>query len=198
MPTSFSTYELLEGSTQTTETSVTIVSAGSAGTPSCLRTLEHPDSANFPIVTYNRNPDRTINFDQEPLYPPSSRLLKTLGTTQALLSPNELDDVLVTEIWQGNDNRSPMVAAQFRRLYELIINPPAPATPEEYIQWSPCDRTDVVYNVILVDLRVGGGSGSLDVRDVGLFAAGDLDEVATGLLDRTVELDLKLISEVTT
>lgn len=195
MPTAIASWEILAGSTQTATQSITIVSAASAGDPSALRTLTHPDGTNFPVVTYNRNPDRTINFDQVPLAPPDSRLLKTLDTTQVFVSPNETDDVLVTEIWTGSDTVSPMVAAQFRRMYELVINPPNVADPEVFVVWSPADRTVDTWNVILTDLRVGGASGSLDVKEIGSFFAGTLDAVATGLLDRTVELDLKIVSQ---
>jgi len=197
MPTSVSSWEILPGSAQVVTDSITIIPAASSGDPSALRTLVHPDSSDFPIVTYNRNPDRTINFDQVPLAPPDSRLLKTLGTTQVFQSPNEVDDVLVTEVWNGSSRRAPMTAAQFRRIYELIINPPSITDPESFIQWSPSDRTTDVWNVILTDLRVGGASGSLDIKETGLFLAGDLDAVATGLLDRTIELDLKVVSLVT-
>lgn len=198
MPTEESTWEILAGASVSATTTSTLIDPGSAGDVSCLRTLTHPDSANFPVVTYNRNPDRTINFDQVPLSPPSGRLLRTLETTQAFVTQNDIDDVVVTEIWSGNNSRASMVAAQFRRLYELSINPPEVADPENFIVWAPCDRSTATYNVIIVDLRVGGGSGRLDAQEnlAKIFEAGDLDAVATGLIDRTVELDLKIVSEV--
>ena len=189
-------WEILAADPVVETLTITIVDAAPAGTAGALRTLEHPDAANFPIVTYNRNPDRTVNFFQNPLFPPNSDTFRTLGTTQAFIDPNELDDVIVTELWTADGNTASMVAAQFLRLYELIINPPAVEDPEIFIEWTPAEQSDDVYNVILLDLRVGGGSQQLDVKSLGLFAAGDLDAVATGLIDRTVELDLKIVSVV--
>ncbi len=196
MATEEGSWEIFAGESQTLETTVVIIDAASTGTPGALRTLTHPDTGNFPITTYNRNPDRTINFDQVPLAPPISEDFLTLGTTQVFVQPTEIDDVIVTERWEGAATRASMTASQFRRLYELVINKPPFAAPEVFIQWAPADRTDKVYNVILMDIRVGGGSRELDVKEVGLFAAGSVDAVATGLLDRAVELDLKIVSEV--
>jgi len=195
MPTEEGSWEILAGETVTAESTVTIIAAGSSGSPGTFRTLTHPLSGTFPEVTYSRNPDRTINFDQVPLFPPTSQTVRTLGTTEAFVTPNSLSDVIVTEIWEGGGNRASMTAAMFRRLYEMIINPPDVASPEVFIRWAPRDRTMKVYNVILLDLRVGGSPGKLDVKEIGLFDAGVVDEVATGILDRGVELDLKLVSE---
>ena len=196
MPTELTIWEILEEDAETAELTVTIVDAATAGDPSALRTLTHPDSANFPVVTYNRNPDRTINFDQVPLNVPDSETLRTLGTTLPFVTANGIDDVIVTERWDAGNGTASMVAAQFRRLFELIINQPAPADPEDYVQWAPADRSTTVYNVVLLDLRVGGGSKQLDIKEIGSFDAGVLDAVATGLVDRTVELDLLIVSEV--
>jgi hypothetical protein len=189
------TWEILAAESTTATQEVTIVEAASSGT-SAPRTLTHPDAANFPIVTYNRNPARTINFDQTPLSPPSSETIRTLGTTQAFVTQNALDDVIVTEIWPGDGGQASMEASFFRRLYELCINPPNVEDPEIFIEWAPKDRTSTVYNVILLDIRVGGSPQKLDVKEWGSYPAGTLDAVATGIIDRTVELDLKIVSEV--
>ena len=196
MATEETTWEILAAESTTATAVVTIVDAATTGTPAALRTLTHPDAANFPIVTYNRNPKRTINFDQAPLFPPTSQTVRTLGTTQAFVSQNELDDVIVTELWNVAGNEASMEAAFFRRLYELCINPPDVEDPEIFVEWAPTDRTSTVYNVILLDIRLGGGSQKLDFKEWGSFAAGVLDAVATGVIDRTVELDLKIVSEV--
>lgn len=195
MPTESNTWEILAGESVTLSSTIILVSAASAGTIGALRTMAHPDSANFPLVTYNRNPDRTTNFDQVPLAPPASRLLRTLDTTQIFVTPNSIDDVLVTETWVGSDTRASMTAAQFRRMYELAINPPTLVDPEVFLVWSPNDRSIQAYNVVIADIRIGGSSGKLDLKELGSFAAGDLDSVATGIVDRTVEWDLKIVSE---
>jgi len=196
MPTESKIWEILVGEATTATLPIIIVDAASAGNPSALRTMTHPDSANFPIVTYNKNPDRTINFDQAPLPTPSSDTFRTLGTTQPFVTQNYLDDTIVTERWEAPGGVAPMTTAQFRRMYELVVNPPAAAAPENFLQWAPSDRTTVAYNVVLLDIRVGGTAGKLDVKDNGLYPAGTLDAVPTGLIDRVVEWDFLLVSEV--
>ncbi len=194
MATSSASWEILAGSVQEESATLTFVDAGTTGTPSALRTLTHPDAANFPIVTYSSNPDRTLNFDQDVLFPPTSRILRTLGTSQVFVTANSASDVLVTEVWIASATRTRMIASFFRRLYELTINPPAPAEPEVFLVWAPRDLSDKTYNVILAGIRVGGSD--IDMKELGRFAAGTVDTVATGVLDRTVELDLKIVSEI--
>ena len=195
MASSSSTWEILAASATEATSTIVLVDAGTAGDPSTLRSLTHPDSTNFPAVTYACNPSRTINFDQDVLFPPESRTFRTLDTTQVFVTTNTESDVIVTEIWEGNARRTRMIASFFRRLYELSINPPAVSTPEQYLVWAPADKTTDTYNVILTAIRVGGRR--LDVKEWGLFEAGDLDTVPTGLLDRTVEIDLKIVNKIT-
>lgn len=195
MPTEDAEWEILAGDPVESESTLTLVDSGSSGDPSALRTLTHPDGTTFPAVTYNRNPGRTINFDQMPLYPPAAELVRTLGTTLAYVTQNHLDDVIVTEVWEGSNSVASMEASLFRKLYELSINPPAIADPEVYLRWAPRDRTTTVYNVIIVGLRVGGQNFKLDVREWGVDQLTGLDSVPTGILDKTVELDLLLVSE---
>lgn len=194
MASTSATWEILAASLQTATSTITLVEAGSAGDPATLRSLTHPDGANFPVVTYSCNPSRTINFDQDVLFPPTARLLRTLDTTQVFVTPNSESDVVVTEVWEGNARRTKIIASFFRRMYELAINPPAVQTPEVFLIWAPADRTTDTYNVILSEIRMGGKR--LDVKEWGLFAAGDLDTVPTGLLDRTMEIDLKIVSKI--
>jgi len=194
MASSTATWTILPASTASATSTITLVESATAGTPGALRTLTHPDSANFPAVTYSCNPDRTVNFDQDVLFPPTTQKLKTLGTTQVFVEANQLDDVTVTEIWTGTDTKTRMIASFFRRLYELAINPPAVGTPEQFIVWAPADRTTDTYNVIITGVRLGGTD--IDFKEWGSYAAGTLDTVETGLLDRTLELDLKIVSKI--
>jgi len=196
MPTEETTLEILAGEAAEVTSTITLVDPASSLTSAALRTMSHPTTASFPLVTYNRNPDRTINFDQQPLNVPTTETVRTLGTTQTFVNANSIDDVIVTERWEANGGKASMVAAQFRRMFELIANPPAAADPEVFIQWAPVDKTTTVYNIVLLDLRVGGSTGKLDVKEIGSFAAGTLDAVTTGLIDRVVEWDFKIVSEV--
>lgn len=194
MATSSATWTILAASATTASSTIILVDAGTAGDPGTLRSLTHPDSANFPVVTYACNPSRTLNFDQDVLFPPTSRILRTLDTTQVFVTENSESDVIVTEVWEGNARRTKIIASFFRRMYELSINPPEVATPEQFLIWAPADRTTDTYNVILSGIRLGGIR--LDFKEWGLFAAGDLDTVPTGLLDRTLEVDLKIVSKI--
>lgn len=196
MPTESNEWEILAGASQGVESSLIIVDAGTTGTPGARRTLLHPTTATFPLVTYNRNPDRTINFDQVPLFPPAAEIVRTLGTTLAYITQNELDDVIVTEIWEAGGGKASMEASMFRRLYELSVNPPPLQDPEIFIHWAPRDRTTKVYKVVIVGLRVGGQNFKLDVKEVGVGILTGLDTVPTGILDKQVELDLLLVAEV--
>lgn len=194
MATSSATWEILAASSQSETATISLVQSESAGTAAALRTLTHPDSANFPVVTYHCNPDRTINFDQDVIYPPKTQTIRTLGTTQAFVEQSKLSDMTVTEMWNGSDTQTRMIASFFRRLYELSINPPAVASPEEFIVWAPADKTTDTYNVIITGMRLGGSE--IDVKEWGEYPAGTLDTVQTGLLDRTLELDLKIVSKI--
>lgn len=194
MATSNATWEILAAAPVTADATVILIEAASPLTSGALRTLTHPDSVNFPPVTYSCNPDRTINFDRDVLFPPVTRTVRTLGTTQVFAETNTESDVVVTEIWSGSATKTRMIASFFRRLYELSINPPAVQTPEVFIQWAPVDRTLDVYNVIITGIRLGGED--MDFKEWGSYPAGTLDIVETGLLDRTLELDLKIVNKV--
>ncbi len=200
-------YEILPGVDDTEDEVITIISSPSAGTPGARRILTHPDGANFPPVSYDFMPTRTINLDNDVLYVPSTSVIETLGTTLPFRAERGVDDVIVTEIWTGGGKNAAMTSAFARRLYELFINTPALASPEVFITWEPKDRNTYVYNVVILDLRIGGQTAKLDwndLRDRGGIAWGgsianaldDIDAVATGVVDKTVELDLKIVSKV--
>ena len=193
MPTESNIWEILPGAATTTPVTVTLIDPESSGTTGLLQTLTHPDGTNFPPVTFAENPIRMLGFDQVPLHPPTSSTIRTLDTTQVFVTQNALDDVTATLIWPASDRRTTMIASFFRRLYELSINPPALTDPETFIVWAPLDRTTSTYNVIISSIRVGGAA--MDLKEIGLIPAGVLDTVATGLVDRTVELDLKIVSQ---
>lgn len=200
MPTESAIFEILAGTPESTsEVTYAVVGSATVGDPAARRLLVHP-SASIPELSYGRNPDRTINFDQVPLNIPNSALRRTLGTTLPFIESNGIDDVVVTEVWKGSDRRASMTASFFRLLFEMVINRPATADPEEFVQWYPNDRiapgaSVIGYNVVLLDLRLGGGPQKLDFNEIGAGVA-TLDVVATGVLDRQVELDLLIVSEI--
>jgi hypothetical protein len=202
--TSALTFPVLIGSPVTATAGVVIVDSESAGVLGALRILTHPDTSNFPPLTYWGNPLRTTNLDNDVLYVPDVSTVETLGTTQVLRYERAIDDVIVSESWPGSDNQLSMPSSFFRNLYELLINQPDVG---EYITWQPRDRNLNTYNVAILDLTVGGKTAELDVIDFkpagGLAAGGSIplpgettEPVVTGYVDREVVLKMKIISKV--
>lgn len=209
MSTTFTThriYEIFEGEAAVAEEEITFVPIQSAGTPNAQRTLTHPNSLLAPIV-YFCNPTRTINFDQDTLEAPITSVERMLTGSVVTRFETSENDVVITERWAAEAGNFSMPAFFFRELYEYLINPPAfAAVNQEYIQWAPNDRTTDVYNVILTRLVVGGGQENnqlYDVRDFRPNFTGDIaspvdfiDDATTGLLDRSVILQFKIVNKV--
>lgn len=200
-------YEIFLGSPTTTTSSLTLLGTGPTGDPALRRRLVHPNAALAPIV-YWQNPDRTFNLDNEVLRAPIAELHRTL-TSSALVRFAEVDaDVVITEVWLASDQRFSMPGFLFRQLYEYLINPPAfdPITPS-YIQWEPRDRNPKAYYVEMLRMVVGSGGDPTQLFDLTEYfpPAGELDLLddgflngGSGLVDRTVVLQFRIVAEVTT
>lgn len=211
---SFRIYEIFQGSPVEAADSTTILGTGSAGTPGAARRLVHPDSDNIPPLSYPLNPDRTFNLDNEVLRVPFSSTVLTLSDRKLVRFEGNLADAVVTEVWIADGVKASMPTFFFRLLYEFLANPPAfdPITPD-FIQWEPRDRSGKVYNVQIIDLSVGQSPGGdvlqkFDVNDGivpgGASDGGDtqhgldaFDDAGGGVMDRTVFLQMKVVSEVT-
>jgi hypothetical protein len=208
--TSERAYEIQLGPEASATSTIEIVAVGSAQTPASPRRLVHPDAGNFVPISYYLNPERTMNLDNVPMRHPVSSTVMTLGTTKVVRFERNQDDIIITEVWPGDESRASMPSNFLRMLYEYIINPPAfdLFTPT-YVQWEPADRNDVTYNVELISLEVGGTTEDewFDVKEVlaagGTFNGGDIpnafdsiDIVKTGLVDREVRLKFLILSEV--
>lgn len=206
-----------QGDPVVAEEAVTFIGIGSAGDRGACRRLVYPAALSpllvpivYSVAGLCKNPDRTFNLDNVVLPHPTTRVIKTLGSTRVISFADGDEDVVVTEVWTGSDVRAAMTTALFRMFYEYLINaPPYEPTQTEYIQWEPRDRTDVVYNVELLSLSVGGGEGEarFDVidflEDGGINNGGDfenamdgLNALPTGIIDREVRLRMRIISEV--
>ncbi len=204
--TSHRIYEIFLGDPTVAEEEITFVPIQSSGTPNAVRGLSHPNSLLAPIV-YFCNPDRTINFDQDVLVAPITKAERMLEGSVVTRFETTENDVVITERWQGEANKFSMPTFFFRQLYEYILNPPPfSVSNQEYIQWSPNDKTTDVYNVILMRLAVGGGQENnqlYDVRDFRPVPGGNiaspvdfLDDATTGLLDRSVIFQFKIVGKV--
>ncbi len=192
---------------------ITFLGTGSAGSLGACRRLVFPESVSpllAPIIyqwgDLGRclNPARTLNLDNVPLVHPSTRAVKTLGTTKVLRQEESLSDVIVTEIWEARGGIS-MPTFFYRLLYEYLINtPPFSLSQTDYIIWEPRDRTDKTYNVELLSLSAGPGEGEAqhDVRDL-RTESGTYDDALTlanvqptGIIDKEVRLRMRIVSEV--
>jgi len=194
---------------------VTFLGAGSAGDPGACRRLVFPSSITpllAPIV-YSvgvngncLNPTSTFNLDNAVLPHPITGTVQTLGTTKAIRFESTLEDVVVTEEWEPEAGAS-MPTSLFRLFYEYLINGSlVDSVDGPFIQWEPRDRTDKIYNVEILSLSVGGGSGEeqFNVRDIREAAGATLtldgalstlSPTPTGLIDEVVRLRMKIVSE---
>lgn len=201
-----------QGAPTVVSSTLTFLGTGSAGDPTACRRLVFPASVSALLapITYSVgpngqcfNPTRTLNLDNAVLPHPRTAAVETLSTTKVVRFERGIDDVIVTETWQGG-----MPTSFFRLLYEYLINAGLiPNVGPDFIQWEPKDRSTKVYNVALLSLSVGGGDGEtrFDVADiradlgvVGQFdnALTTLNTTPTGLIDVEVELRMKIIGEV--
>lgn len=205
-------YEIFQGTPTVVDEVVTILGLGPTGDATLRRRLVHPDAANFEPILYWSNPDRTFNLDNELLRAPLTAVLRALEGS-AVTRFDQVDaDVVITEVWQATNQKFSMPAFLFRQLYEYLLNPPAwtPSAPI-FIQYSPQDKNPKTYNVELVRLVVGSGGDPTQLYDVTEFfpagaGSGVADPLAgldaafenegSGLLDRTVLFQMKVVSEV--
>ena len=212
-----------QGDPVVVEDEITFIGAGSEGDPTACRRLVFPDTVSpllAPVVYQITNsevclnPDRTLNFDKEPLFHPITTSVRTIGSTRDIRFEEQTEDVIVTEIWEAN--QIPMPTSFFRFLYEYLINsPPFTTGQTDFVQWEPRDRTDRIWNVNMLSLSVGaagggeGGSGEqrfdvIDFREPGGVSGGgniqnsmdSLNVLPTGVIDREVRLRMRIISEV--
>lgn len=210
--TSSRLYEIFLGTPTTDDEDVTILGLGPTGDATAKHRLVHPDSENFEPILYFLNPDRVMGMDNEALHSPITAVHRALEGSLVTRFEGDMTDVIVTEVWLATDNKFSMPGFQFRQLYEYLVNTPAwvPANPI-YIQYSPQSKNQKTWNVELLRLVVGSGGDPSQLFDVMEFfpggvgsAQGDplayLDEAfaneGSGLLDRTVVLQMKLVSEV--
>lgn len=212
MASSSRIYSIALGSPTIVPDTTTILGSGSQGTPGAKRRLVHPDAVNFPPISYFSNPDRTFNLDNQVLPAPTITVVQTLSGTRVVRFDGLEEDVIITEIWTAQQNSVlSMPTFFFRQLYEYWINPPdfdPDPNLQEYIQWEPRDRTDKVYDVEITRLTVGGGAQNnqlFDVSDSLRTTSGsiagpldDLDASPTGVVDRTVLLQMRIVQEVVT
>lgn len=205
-------FQIFQGTPVTATATPTILGLGPTGDATLKRRLVHPDASSFDPIVYFQNPDRTFGVDNEILLPPLTGVRRALTGSLVTRFEQTAPDVIVTETWTAEGGNFSVPAFMFRQLYEYIANPPAfDAVAQSYITWQPRDRNPKTYNVEMLSLRVGSGTDPTQLYDVTEFiprgvgsAYGDplatLDDTFAneggGLLDRTMILQMKIVSEV--
>lgn len=110
----------------------------------------------LPPLVYECNPDKWTNFDASgPLKRPFTRHETTIGGAVTQEWPGYDRDVQITETWEGGGDRMSMSLPFFRLLYQYFVNRPN-YDSQGFIKWSPRDLTDKQYNIVILDLSVGG------------------------------------------
>lgn len=199
------------------EEEVTFLGIGSEGDPTACRRLVFPANVStllapivYSVAGLCANPDRTFNLDNDVLPHPITSAVRTIGSTRVVRFEERQEDVIVTEVWEASNTRFRMTTALFRMFYEYLDNADLiPSGGPDFITWEPRDRTERVYNIEMLSLSVGGGEGEqrfdvVDFRDAGgLNNGGDianaldnLNLTPTGIVDRNVELRMRIVSEV--
>jgi len=204
MATAWAAYILGQGTPTVVQPTLQLIGIGAAGDPGALRIMGHPDTINFPPITYYKNPDVTVNIDNELLRAPITTPVTTLNTTQIVRFERGDDDVIITEIWEAARGAS-MPTFLFRQLYEYLINPPDfDPQAQTYITWQPRDRNTKSYDIQLYEMRVDGGEGaqSFKMREIRLPASTNvkhpletMDVTPTGLVQGDVQVSFRIVQE---
>lgn len=205
MPSATRAYTISLGTPTTVDSTVTILEAGDQGDPNALRILAHPDSESFPPIVYPRLPDDDFNIDNDVLVAPLTELLLTEGTTHLSRHVKNLDDGVVTEIWNGGRGQASVPTSFFRLLYEYWKNPPAfSPTNQTYITWQPRDRNDREFNVEIISVLLGRGRVNQEFHTRRVLESGGAElptaqdgvENGSSWLVDTVTLSMRIVSEV--
>jgi hypothetical protein len=115
-----------------------------------LRIITHPSfsqTEGVGIYTYPQNPHNTLNFHTAPLKRIDSVVHKTIGGSVIVKRAEENHDVVISEIWRGEDGS--MLAAQFLKFWDFLQTEPPIG---EYLTWAPRDLTTEVYSIELLDI----------------------------------------------
>lgn len=202
-----------EGVETALEETVTFLGTGTAGTKGACRRLVFPTTVtpllapiNYVVAGLCWDPDTTLNLDNVVLAVPRTEIVKTLGTTRLVTFHDAVDDVIVTEIWNGGGRRASMPTSLLRLFLEYWLNQPGfQLSGQQYITWEPRDRTAHTYSVEIVSISVGG-RGTLNIRDIRDQGGDVLDNaeallnpvgISAGFVDEEVRLEMRVVAELT-
>lgn len=112
------------------------------------RELRHPY---LPRIVYPRLPDRTFNFGYDILRKTRTVLTKTIDSTTSATFRDEIEDVLIREVWLSQGGLSTRTSF-FHAIQSYFA---AVMPPGRYVGWIPRDLTAKCYFVQLIDIQVG-------------------------------------------
>lgn len=144
--TSSATITVGAGTTAVDTTTLTVLPA--IGTGTGRGRLIHPSLG---IYDYPRGPDAWSRMDGDSIDPPIWGSTKTLDGAANTLFKSNIRDTIKEERWTQS------IAGELdfvRMLIAMWTNPPDPSVA--YVQWYPNYTNAHGYNVILLDLTVGG------------------------------------------
>lgn len=168
------------GSPAVEDVTVTVLALPITGAPTGRGRLVHPTLG---TLDYDYAPTNWTNIDGDVLSSPVWASSKTLQGAATTLWRGDLRDVTCIEHWDQDAGELRMPIGMLRSLIAFYSNPPDPASA--YVAWHPTYTTDLVFQVALVNLTVGGQGITLD-------------SIATrrNWARRDVELTLKVLGRV--
>lgn len=97
------------------------------------------------LLRYSELPKKTLNFDVFPVILPNTFTQKALETTWVSRYEKYVDDIIVSEIWEGSLSTK---AGFFYALKKLI-------NTNTTLYWFPKDKTYIVFQISPLSLIVG-------------------------------------------
>jgi hypothetical protein len=146
------TFPVADGPVANVATNIFISPAAGAGQGRGRLIHPNPELGTF---DYLREPDAWVNIDGDAIIPPVWSTSKTLLGASNTLFTGDLRDVIVEELWSKSSVC--MELSQARMLIAMWQNPPDPSVA--YVQWWPTYANTLGYNVVILDLSIGGNSG---------------------------------------
>jgi hypothetical protein len=140
------------------------------------------------IFTYENNPDITRGFILSPAPLVESAIQRTLSGSVVVQYAQNLDDVIIQEIWQGGSKLS-VLSEMARKFYEFWREIPAPG---QFLTWHPLDLSSQSFGVAITNVQLGPPKTVTyrEYRD-------DLDSRIGSYLAETLTVSMKIVSEVT-
>jgi hypothetical protein len=140
------------------------------------------------IFTYDNNPDITTGIILSPAPLVESTVQRTLSGSIVVQYAQNLDDVIIQEIWTGGKELS-ILSEMARKFYEFWREIPAPG---QFLTWHPLDISSVGYGVIITNVQIGRPK-TVNYREY----RDDLNSRVGSYLAETVTVSMKIVSEVT-